>query len=125
MYVVACFTMRDGYREALRVRGLCARLEQHRVDLGGDWQCSGRCCMGGHRRLVLYGWGLVVGGVLLFLINPPEGLLGAPGDLWKFGFALSNNLGVFLLASRKEMPRPLAGRFGGDDRRHQPDAGGS
>lgn len=55
------------------------------------------------RRLVLYGWGLVVGGVLYFLINPNELMTGgAPGDAWKFGLAYPLTLGVFLLASRKE-----------------------
>ena len=55
------------------------------------------------RRLVLYGWGLVIGGVLFAIINPNEmTAAGAPGDAWKFGFAYPVTLGVFLLASRKE-----------------------
>ena len=55
------------------------------------------------RRLVIFGWGLVVGGVLLYLISPPEILSGGtPGLAWKFGFAFIVSLGVFLLASRKE-----------------------
>ena len=55
------------------------------------------------RRLVLYGWGMVVGGILWFFINPPEDLLGAPGDAWKFVFAFIVSLAVFLVASRKEI----------------------
>ena len=55
------------------------------------------------RRLVFYGWGLVVGDLLYFFINPNESMAGgAPGDAWKFGFAFPVSLGVFLLASRKE-----------------------
>ena len=54
------------------------------------------------RRLVLYGWGLVIGGVLFAIINPNEmTAAGAPGDAWKFGFAYPVTLGVFLFASRK------------------------
>jgi hypothetical protein len=55
------------------------------------------------RRIVLYGWGLVVGGLLYFFINPNELMTeGAPGDAWKFGLAYPLNIGVFLFASRKE-----------------------
>ncbi len=55
------------------------------------------------RRLLLYGWGLVVGDLLYFFINPNESMAaGAPGDAWKFGFAFPISLGVFLIASRKE-----------------------
>lgn len=55
------------------------------------------------RRLALFGWGLVVGNVLLFFINPPEALVGSPEVIaWKFVFAYSVSLGVFLFASRKE-----------------------
>ena len=54
-------------------------------------------------RLTLYGWGLVIGGVLYAFINPNEmTAAGAPGDLWKFGLAFPLSLGAFLLASRKE-----------------------
>jgi hypothetical protein len=63
------------------------------------------------RRLEIYGWGLVVGGVLFAVINPNElTVAGAPGDAWKFGFAFPVTLGVFLLASRKECrgPWPVA-----------------
>ncbi len=55
------------------------------------------------KRLVLFGWGLVVGGALLFLISPSELMSnGAPGGAWKFGIAYPLSLGVFLFAGRKE-----------------------
>jgi hypothetical protein len=69
------------------------------VDLAVLWTLL----YGRPRRLVLYGWGLVVGGVLYFLINPNDQMTaGAPGDAWKFGLASPLNLGVYLFASRKE-----------------------
>jgi len=49
------------------------------------------------RRLVLYGWGLVVGSVLTFLLNPSEFMVDAP---WKFGIAFPFGFGAILLASR-------------------------
>ena len=55
------------------------------------------------QRLVFFGWGLVVGNVLLFLINPPKALVGASEEFaWKFVYAYSVSLGLFLIASRKE-----------------------
>ncbi len=55
------------------------------------------------RRLVLFGWGLAIGGVLLFYVNPTEILEGASETVaWKFVFAYSVSLGVFLIASGKE-----------------------
>jgi O-antigen ligase len=55
------------------------------------------------QRLVLFGWGLVAGGLLSYFLNPNEDFIGgAPGDAWKFGFGYPVTLGVFLLASRKE-----------------------
>jgi O-antigen ligase len=69
------------------------------VSLAALWTMA----YGRPRRLVLYGWGLVVGGVLYFFINPNELMTGgATGDAWKFGLAYPLNLGVFLFASRKE-----------------------
>jgi hypothetical protein len=49
------------------------------------------------RRIKTYAWGLVVGGVLAFLITP-----GAAGRAypWKFGFSYPVTVAVFLLASR-------------------------
>jgi hypothetical protein len=55
------------------------------------------------RRLVLYGWGLVVGSLLTLLFNPD---LYMKEDPWKFGIAFPLSLAVMLLASRKEwLPR--------------------
>lgn len=51
------------------------------------------------RRIVIYGWGLVLGTILMFLISPDEGAAKYP---WKFGLARPLSLAVFLLASRKE-----------------------
>lgn len=49
------------------------------------------------RRIVIYGWGLVTGGLLTFFINPDDFMVDYP---WKFGLALPATLGVFLLVSR-------------------------
>jgi len=55
------------------------------------------------RRLVIFGWGLATGGVLLFLASPHEELESPTlAFAWKFFFAYSMSLGVFLLAGRKE-----------------------
>jgi len=59
------------------------------------------------RRLVLFGWGAVVGGVLWFLINPTQLMAGGtPGEAWKFGYAYPVSLAAFLMASRKECRNP-------------------
>jgi len=50
------------------------------------------------RRLLLYGWGLAVGSLLTFLLNPDEYMVDAP---WKFGIALPLSLAVILIVSRK------------------------
>lgn len=52
---------------------------------------------GQQQRFVIYGWGLVIGGALEFLINPVELANTYP---WKFGLSYPATLGVFLLASR-------------------------
>jgi hypothetical protein len=49
-------------------------------------------------RLVFYGWGLVVGGILRYYISP--GIF-AEGDPWKFGFADPVTLAIVLIASSK------------------------
>ena len=49
------------------------------------------------RRLVLYGWGLVTGSFLTFIITPDKF---ADVDLWKFAFSFPVTLAVFLFASR-------------------------
>ena len=54
---------------------------------------------GSPRRIVIFGWGLVLGGFLSFLIAPDVGMVAAP---WKFGIARPISLAVFLLVSRKE-----------------------
>jgi hypothetical protein len=51
------------------------------------------------RRVVLYGWGLVLGGILTFFISPDDLMNDYP---WKFGIGIPVTLAVFLLASRKE-----------------------
>jgi hypothetical protein len=58
------------------------------------------------RRLLLFGWGLVVGNVLLFFINPTPAMLGDESNAWKFAFAGSATLGVFLIASSKRCRGP-------------------
>lgn len=69
------------------------------------------------QRLVLFGWGLIAGGLLSFFVNPSETMTGAaPGDAWKFGLGYPVTLGVFLLTSRKEfrghLPVTLSGMIG-------------
>jgi hypothetical protein len=54
------------------------------------------------RRLLLFGWGLVAGNVLLYFINPSNAMLGGAGNAWKFAFAYSVTLGVFLIASSEQ-----------------------
>src|ERR1035438_2748932 len=51
------------------------------------------------RRQVLYGWGLVLGNVLTFFINPDEYTIDYP---WKFGISYPITMGVFLLASSEK-----------------------
>jgi hypothetical protein len=52
------------------------------------------------RRLVIYGWGLVTGGVLLFFLSPSDASAGLP---WKFGFAFPVSLAVFLVTSSEKI----------------------
>ena len=52
------------------------------------------------RRLVIYGWGLVTGGVLLFFLSPNDASAGLP---WKFGFAFPVSLAVFLVTSSEKI----------------------
>jgi O-antigen ligase len=54
------------------------------------------------RRLLVYGWGLVVGGLLHPILNPVQDTLDSASTAWKFGIAYALSLGVFLLTSRKE-----------------------
>jgi hypothetical protein len=51
------------------------------------------------RRIVLYGWGMVAGGLLTYfpLRDAPEA-----GDPWKYIFSYPVTLAVFLIASRKD-----------------------
>jgi hypothetical protein len=49
------------------------------------------------RRLIFYGWGLVVGSLLRFMISPD---IFAAGDPWKFGIGFPVTLATFLFASR-------------------------
>jgi hypothetical protein len=72
------------------------------------------------RRLVIYGWGLVAGGVLLFFLSPNDASAGLP---WKFGFAFPVSLAVFLVTSSEKIRRPLADYAGCVDRRNQHLAG--
>lgn len=53
---------------------------------------------GRRRRLVLYGWGLVVGGLLRYFISPDQFALDYP---WKFGLSDPLTLAVVLFASNK------------------------
>lgn len=50
------------------------------------------------RRLMLYGWGIVVGTLLSFSISPSDNIADEP---WKFGISYAVNLSVMLLASRE------------------------
>jgi hypothetical protein len=54
------------------------------------------------QRLALYGWGIVVGTLLSFAINPSPGIADEP---WKFGVSYAVNLTVMLLASREHRRR--------------------
>jgi uncharacterized protein involved in exopolysaccharide biosynthesis len=49
------------------------------------------------RRIVIFGWGMVVGNFLTYLINPSDLVLADP---WKFGMAFPVTFAVFLFASR-------------------------
>jgi hypothetical protein len=51
------------------------------------------------RRLVLYGWGLVAGGLLTVFISP---VYFAEDDPWKFGFGMPVSLAVFVLVSSEK-----------------------
>jgi O-antigen ligase len=69
------------------------------VSLAALWTLA----YGQPKRLELYGWGLVAGGLLFFFVNPNDLMTGgAPRDAWKFGLAYPLTLGVFLFASRRE-----------------------
>lgn len=57
---------------------------------------------GREQRLVSYGWGLVAGSTLGFLIDPGQWGREYP---WKFGMSFPVTLGAFLLASRKNCAR--------------------
>jgi hypothetical protein len=48
------------------------------------------------RRLLIYGWGIVIGTLLTYFINPDPFALDDP---WKFGFSLPVTLALVLLAS--------------------------
>jgi predicted membrane protein len=50
-------------------------------------------------RLVLYGWGLVVGSLLMFFISPSDYEHGSP---WKFGISFPLGLALFLLISSEK-----------------------
>jgi hypothetical protein len=52
---------------------------------------------GRSRRIACYGWGLVIGSLLTYMIVPDEGMTDYP---WKFGLAFPVTLAVFLLVSR-------------------------
>ena len=51
------------------------------------------------RRLMLYGWGLVVGSALTFFISPSDYAISEP---WKFGISLPVSLAVFLFVSNEK-----------------------
>jgi O-antigen ligase len=51
------------------------------------------------QRIVIFGWGLVLGSLLAFFISPNEFV---QVDPWKFGLASPVTFAVFLLASRKQ-----------------------
>lgn len=56
------------------------------------------------RRLLIYGWGLVVGGILAYFISPDKLMIDYP---WKFGFAYPVSLAVLLFVSRKDFFGPV------------------
>ncbi len=51
-------------------------------------------------RIILYGWGLVVGSLLTYFISPSDYALEEP---WKFGLAFPVTFAVLLIASRKDV----------------------
>ncbi len=57
------------------------------------------------RRMVIYGWGLVLGSIVGFFVVPSAFAVDEP---WKFGLALPVTLSVVLFASRKECRGNLA-----------------
>ena len=56
------------------------------------------------RRMIIYGWGSVLGSVVAFFVNPS---IFAVDEPWKFGLAGPVTLAVILLASRKEFGSTL------------------
>ena len=65
------------------------------------------------RRICIYAWGLVAGGVLATFINPSDLVEQYP---WKFGLSLPVTLSVLLIASRRDLrglwPVVLTGAIG-------------
>jgi hypothetical protein len=53
---------------------------------------------GRKRRILLYGWGLAIAAVLVYLVNPDTNMAVDP---WKFAFGFAITWGVFLFLSRK------------------------
>ena len=68
------------------------------------------------RRMAIYGWGLVIGGLLDFWINPTKNM---KDDPWKFGYAFPVCWAVFLYCFAQEVARTLAGHSGHGHRFHQ------
>lgn len=52
------------------------------------------------KRMILYGWGLIIGSLLTYFISPSDYALEEP---WKFGFAFPVTFAVLLIASRKDV----------------------
>jgi len=52
------------------------------------------------KRILIYGWGLVVGSLLAYFINPTDYAL---DDAWKFGYSYPVTLAVILIACRKDV----------------------
>jgi hypothetical protein len=63
------------------------------------------------RRIMLFGWGVVAGSFLTFVVSPSEF---AAGDPWKFGLAYPVTLAAFLWCSRERerMRWPVIGSAG-------------
>jgi hypothetical protein len=57
------------------------------------------------RRIVIYGWGCALGGIIVYFVRPNDFAAAEP---WKFGIGLPVTLGVILIASRKECRGVLA-----------------
>ncbi len=61
------------------------------------------------RRIMLYGWGFVLGSILVYFVSPTSAMVAeGEGDAWKFAFALPVTLAVFLFASSKQYRDNLA-----------------